>query len=206
MIYLIGGSPRVGKSIIAKSVAKKQKTEIISTDDVCEDYFKHLSDEEKKAKFPLPSFSGNASENTLKPEEWVDLQIISAKSLETELSRIISEAIAEDKTVVIEGVHLLPEYVSSILAKYGSDKIRALCIGLTDVDQAVEGIMRNTNPDNWMRESNSDVVRQVAESIVAFSVRIQEDAMRNHLPYKERTEDFEGDVISISEYLLKDAD
>ncbi len=202
MIYIIGGAPRVGKSIIAKRIAESNQTSFISTDDVCDKAIESLSDEERKIKFPLPGFSGTASENTLTPEERVQLSIISAKSLEPDIHRIILEALTKDESLVIEGVHFLPEYVRELITNYGTDKVKALFMGLRDIEAAIDGIMKNTSPDNWMRESNPDVIRQVAGFISALSNYTQEEAEQNNLRYEERTENFEEDMQRFSKILL----
>lgn len=202
MIYLIGGAPRVGKSIAAKHVSERAHATFISTDDVCSKVSNQLSEEERKIQFPLPGFSGTASENVLTPEKRVELSIVSAKSLEPEIDRLISEALRKDESLVIEGVHLLPEYVRQLLAQYGAEKFHVVFVGLTNVDRVVEGIMKNTSPDNWMRDSNPDVIRQVAEFVASFSRYMREESKQNHLFYQERTEDFESDIKLLAEQLF----
>lgn len=201
MIYLIGGAPRVGKSVLAKRVADTLQIPCISTDILCSKMKKALSVEEKNGRFPLPPFSGTASENTLTPEARVELQLLSAKSLEPEMEALIAEALSEQESLVIEGVHLLPEYVRGLLTRQGATNIRALFIGQTDIDAVLEGIQKNTNPDNWMREADPAVIRQVAVFVAAFSTRIHQEAKTFDLPYHERTADFEGDMKRLADIL-----
>ncbi|MBP9747683.1 hypothetical protein KBD13_01975 [Patescibacteria group bacterium] len=206
MIYLIGGAPRVGKSIIANKVTEAMNATLVSTDDLCSEVTKVLSPEEKKRRFPLPGFSGTASENTLTPEERVELQCISASSLVPALDTVIASALSEHRDLVIEGVHLLPEYVSRLHTQYGAENVRVLFLGLSDVESIVEGIVQNTSPSNWMRNSDKEVIRQVAGFVAAFSVHIQKKAEAAGFPYQERTADFESDVRRFSEYLLTKAE
>ncbi len=206
MIYFIGGAPRVGKSIFGKKIAEAAQVSFVSTDDLCEKVSSALPEEERKSKFPMPSFSGDASENVLLPDELVRRLVISAQSVEPEIDALISVGIANNQSFVIEGVHLLPEHVSVLQERYGSEKIRSMFIGLGDVDEVVQGIVKNVSPDNWMRNSNPDVIRQVAEFVAAFSRYIKEESKKYHLPYKERTEDFEGDMNRLGEQLLSDSE
>ncbi|MFA4954424.1 MAG: hypothetical protein WC641_03880 [Patescibacteria group bacterium] len=202
MIYLIGGAPRVGKSIVAKKIAEGSHATFVATDDICGKAAEGLTEEERRAKFPLPGFSDTASENTLAPENRVELQIITSKSLEPELDRVISEAIVKNESLVIEGVHLLPEHVRRLMAEHGAKKFMVLFVGSNDVDRVVTGIMKNTNPHNWTRNSDPEVIRQIAEFVAAFSTHIQKEAAQNLLPYQERTEDFEADMKRFYELLL----
>lgn len=202
MIYLIGGAPRVGKSIIAKKIAEAEQAHFLSTDDICSKATKQLSPEEKKTKFPLPGFSGDPSENTLNPEERVKLQIISAKSLAPDIEKAIEAALSQKESLVIEGVHILPVQAREWIEKFGPDQFKVTFVGLENVEQIISGIMKNTSPDNWMRDSNPAVIRQVAEFVSAFSSNIRQEADKNHFPYDMRTEDFERDVRRIMECLM----
>ena len=183
MIYLIGGAPRVGKSIAAKRIAEIKHANFISTDDLCSRIIETLSDTERRERFPLPSFSGTASENVLTPQERVDFQWISARSLEPEIDKIVKDTISSGKSTVIEGVHLLPDHVRALIESNGLQNIQSLFVGLKDVNRVVDGIMKNSSADNWMKESSPAVIRQVAEFVAASSVRLQEEAVQNHLSY-----------------------
>lgn len=194
MIYLIGGAPRVGKSLMAKKLTEKSKSHLISTDGVCDEFVSTLSEEQHKQQFPMPNFSAEASHNTMQPKERVDLQIVSAKSLEPELDRIIDEAIQKQETIVLEGIHLLPSDVRGLKEKYGTENIFAIFVGSSDLNLVVDGIYKNTNPHNWLKNSDEAVIRQVAEFVVEFSHRMKKEAEENSVQYFERTSDFEADI------------
>jgi 2-phosphoglycerate kinase len=204
MIYIIGGAPRVGKSIVAKRIAERTHAALISTDDICDKAMGELSEEERKITFPMPEFSGTASENTLTPDQRVKLSLISAKSLESEIDHLISNALTRNESLVIEGVHLLPNDVRELLSKYGTEKFKTLFIGSTDVDNVVDGIMKNTGANNWLRESNADVIRQVAEFVSAFSQYVKAEADKNDLSYQERAADFEADMKRFCDQMTQD--
>ena len=194
MIYLIGGAPRVGKSLASNAIAEALHVVPISTDDVCGQFTDGMSEEERASRFPLPNFSGDPTENTLSPEDRVKLQVVSARSLEPEIDRIIADALSKQETLVLEGVHLLPDHVQALLEQHGADSIRPVFVGSEDAARIVDGIQKNTNPNNWLRESDPAVIRQVAEFAAAFSAWIRGEAESRSLTYVERTDDFEGDM------------
>ena len=206
MIYLIGGAPRVGKSVVAQMIAKDRKVKVISTDVMCEAAKKTLTDDWKKVKFPYPSFSGTAAENTLSPKQRVDAQITSAQSIEPLIDELIVEGLKQRGSLVIEGVHLMPDHVRDLMAEHGSSSFRSVFIGLCDAARVVAGIQSNTNPDNWLKESNLEVVQQVANYVVAFSQRIEKEAEKRQLAYVERTNDFEGDMQRIFTQMLSETE
>ena len=186
-IYLIGGAPRVGKSVAAKALAEKTGFQLISTDDL--------------DTFPCPGFSGTSSENTLSPDERVKLQEVSAQSLEPELDRRIHEAMEHHQNLIMEGVHFLPSHVKQLIKKYGAEKIHAIFLGSKNLTRIIDGMDKNTNPNDWLQKASGVVRRQVGEFVIASSQRIHERAERDRLPYYERTDDFNQDIKNIIESL-----
>lgn len=203
MIYLIGGAPRVGKSIISKSIAETKGIQPISTDDLESRASITFSEEQRRELFPLPGFSGDPLENTLTPNERVQLQIISSKSLKAEIENAINEAISTRRDLVIEGIHLLPETVRDLIDHHGKDQIVASFVGSVDVDRIMSGMEKNTNPNDWLKDANEIVRKQVAEFVAAFSKYVQEESQRKGFSYLERTDAFESDVRRLTEILLK---
>jgi 2-phosphoglycerate kinase len=197
MIYLIGGAPRVGKSTAARSLAKEVGVGVVSTDELEELVMARLSKEQRARSFPLPLFSGTPSKNTLPPEERVELLFVSARSLEQEIDRLVDDAIRGDRSLVIEGVSLLPRQVDSLIAQYGQGIVHAVFVVSDDVALILEGMAKNTNPDDWAKELDEAVRRQVAEFTAACSKRIANDATPHKLPCFERTADFANDVRKV---------
>jgi 2-phosphoglycerate kinase len=194
MIYLIGGAPRVGKSIAAKALAETIDATIVSTDNLIERVGGTLSEEEKARKFPWPEFFGDAFKNISTPQERVELQQICARSLESEIDRHIDETTRSMRSIIIEGVHLLPDHVNDLIRRYGADKMHSIFVGSNDMNCVLDGFERNTNPNDWLKNADADVRRQVAEYVVAQSERIKEMTIRVALPYIERTGNFQEDI------------
>ncbi|MBP9864705.1 hypothetical protein KBC54_04650 [Patescibacteria group bacterium] len=203
MIYLIGGAPRVGKSIVSKSIAQAKGIEPISTDDMESHFSESIPEERRRELFPLPGFSGEPSENTLTPDERVKLQTIGAESLKTEIEKTINEAINDHRDLVIEGIHLSPKIVRELIDKHGKDQIVASFVGSIDVERVISGMEKNTNPNDWLKDANEVVRQQVAEFVVAFSKYVQEETQKNGFSYLERTDAFESDMGRVTELLLR---
>ena len=189
MIYLIGGAPRIGKSIIARELANKIDAKFVSTDDL----------EMPKGGLTWPSFSDNPLENTTTPSERVNLQIEISKALEPTIENLITKASYEQKNVVIEGIHLLPSHVVQYIQKYSA---KAIFIGWKDAMAVLAGMAQNDNPNDWLKDANEDVRRQVVGFTVAFSEYIEPEAKKYGLSYIERTENFVEDVKHVISMLI----
>src|SRR5690349_13399173 len=63
MIYLIGGSPRVGKSTLARRIAENKSIPYISADDISAVISPYIHESEYQAKLPLRVALGSTSSN-----------------------------------------------------------------------------------------------------------------------------------------------
>lgn len=184
MIYLIGGAPRIGKSIIAKELAQKIGAELVATDDL----------EMPKNDLPELSFSGDPAENILTSDERVSLQVSHSELSEPNIEHIISVAFNEQKNLVLEGIHLLPSAVAKYVQKYS---VAAVFIGWRNADAVFNGMALNNSPTDWLKDSAEMVRRQVADFTLAFSEYIVTETEKYGLSYMERSEDFKGDIQKI---------
>ena len=199
MFYLIGGAPRVGKSIIAKELAKSLKARSISTDE--------LEEQSNNRNRPcLMSFSSNSAENTLTPHERVKILIRAASLLQGDINSIFEKVKDKREHVVFEGVHLLPKYVTNYIRVLGAENVRFIFVGSTNIELVLQGMARNTGPNNWLKCFDGTVRKQVALFANAFSSYLISEARKFSLPYQERSGNFREDKISIIEALTVDKD
>lgn len=203
MIYLIGGAPRIGKSIAARKLAVQIGASALTADDIGSEYSAKLPEAERAEKFPFPGFSGDPADNTLPPAELTRLQLIEAKSMEPEFRRLIAEAVTAGKDFVLEGVQVLPEFAKDIMDHSQPGTVRALFVGSEDAARVMDGMAKNTSPDDWLRDSDTEVIKQVAAFAVDFSGWLKPACAAAGLPYFERTDDFQKDLDYIVDSLLQ---
>jgi 2-phosphoglycerate kinase len=186
MIYLIGGAPRIGKSTIAKQFSESIKGRFVSTDKL----------ENLRQDF-LVLFYNDAKKNTLTPNGKLEVIINEASQLYPQIDDIIKKFINHHQDTVIEGVHLLPEYVANLIKTFGTKNIRSIFIGLTDIEKILQGMARNTSPNNWLKDFDIDVLRQIALLTETFSHYLHYEARKYNLLYKERSNNFQKDTLDI---------
>jgi hypothetical protein len=203
MVYLIGGAPRIGKSIAARKLAAQLGIQALTADEIGSEYSAKLPEAERIEKFPFPGFSGNPADNTLSPKELTRLQIIEAKSMEPEFRRLIAEAVAAGRDFVLEGVQVLPEFAKDIVEHSQPGTVKILFVGSEDVSRIIDGMAKNTSPDDWLRDSDAEVIKQVAAFAVDFSAWLKKACADAGLPYFERTDDFQTDLEHIVGSLLQ---
>jgi 2-phosphoglycerate kinase len=187
MIYLISGSPRVGKSIIDKQFAEYIKGRFVSTDDL----------EDPNSQQPSVIFYSDPKKNILKPIQRIESVKNEAKQIISEIEDIISKSVDKHQNTVIEGVHLFPSYVDKFVKKFGKEKIKVIFIGSTNIDLILDGMKKNTSPNNWLKEFNQEVLRQIAKFTKAFSDYLYHECKRYNFLYKERSNDFQKDIRNV---------
>jgi len=183
MIYLIGGAPRIGKSIIAKQLARDIKAKFVSTDEL------EKPDNDSESVI----FYEDSKKNTLTPEERIESVKKEAEEIIAEIESIIGRSVNQSQDIVIEGVHLFPNYVYNFLNKFGKGKIKAIFSGSTNIKFILEGLKKSTGPNNWHKDFNQEVQMQIALFVQVFSKHLIKECKKYGLEYKERSNDFKKD-------------
>jgi 2-phosphoglycerate kinase len=182
MIYLIGGAPRLGKSIIAALLAKSINAQLVSTDNL-------------EMIEPGETFSGDPKKNILTPEQRLESIKNEARQVIANIHDIIEKA---GQDTVIEGVHLFPNYIDAMIKTFGD--IKAVLIG-SSKELILDGMKRNTSENNWTKDADPEVLNQIAEFAKAFSDYVKEESKKYNLPYVERSNDFQKDIDEVKQLL-----
>jgi hypothetical protein len=192
MMYLIGGAPRIGKTTIATKLAEEIGCKLISTDDLGKSQQGHSV-----------VFYTDPLKNILTSNERLQVALGEAKQREKELFDLVENFDNTSRDIVVEGIHLLPSYVSEWMVTFGSENINAIFIGSTDIEMIVEGMRQNTSPNNWLSDFCHEVQLQIAEFVQAFSLHVAKEIEEYGLTYRERSLDFQKDVADVMSELMK---
>lgn len=159
MIYLIGGAPRVGKSLLASQLV---------------------------AAKPMPSFSldflYNLSQITKIPEFGGAPILEKGRLFYPTLKELLVDVKRRSENCVIEGEVILPEFISDLSVKYD---IKCCFLGLSGTN--LETILEHGGYFNWpkwkLENGQEDEVKDLAERTVSRSLIIQKEAEKYGLPY-----------------------
>jgi len=168
MIYLIGGAPRAGKSILCQRVAAKLNIGWISTDILVE-VLRVNNDTAPKAEWNA------APESIAATAEWF------FPYLERFMWRISSHA----ENYMIEGVGFLPEQVTQLAAKYPIRTVFIGCSGMTL--ERFDEFPGHSRGYAFLPEATR---RQFAHDVPLWSAFIRQEAERFGYPYVEMADDF----------------
>lgn len=168
MIYLIGGAPRVGKSILCQQLAAKLNIGWISTDLLME-VLKVKNSDGTKHKWDASPASVAATAEWFFPC----------------LERFVWGVSSMAEHYAIEGVNFLPAQVEQLSTRFA---IRAVFLGRSQMTLEVFDEFLGHSPGYKMVPE--ELRRQIVEDVPAWSAFIQQEAEHQGYEYVDTAGDF----------------
>jgi hypothetical protein len=169
MIYLVGGAPRVGKSILGRRMSAKLGIGWISTDLLVQ--LLHVKNE-----------AGMKSEWNASPEAVA----AAAEWFFPYLERFAWGVSSLAESYVIEGVDFLPAQVAQLSARY---QIRGVFLGCSKMTLEHFNQFGNTHGYAYLPER---MRRQIVQDIPRWSELVRQEAERFGYPYVDMSDDFQA--------------
>jgi hypothetical protein len=168
MIYLIGGSPRSGKSILGQQISAELKIGWVSTDMLLE-LLRVKNDGSVKTEW-------NASAEAIRANaEWFFPYF----------ERFIWGASSLAEHYLIEGVDFLPEHVAKLSTQY---QIRAVFLGCSQM--TLDIFDRFPGHSHGYRNLPEELRRQFAQDVPLWSGFIRQESERFGNPYFDMSKGF----------------
>jgi hypothetical protein len=184
MLYLISGTSRSGKTIIAKKILESKKIPYLSLDWLVMGFTNGL---------PQYGIHDKLFPNEIAEKFW------------TFLKAMCDNMLWEDLDYVIEGEAILPELISELLIKY-PDKIKICFVGYTniDVEEKVKSVKEfSIGMNDWLTNESNEYIHDHINNMVTYSRGIKVDCEKNNICYFDTSEDFIGTIDKAVEYLLE---
>ena len=180
MIYLIGGAPRVGKSILCQQVAARLRCGWISTDLLVPLLLKH--------------------DTSIKQEWDASPEAITAVAdwFFPYLDQFVWGVSSMAENYVIEGVGFLPAQIAPLAAKYA---VRSVFIGCSTMTfERFDQFPGRSVGYSFLPDATR---RQFAADIPRWSAFIQQEAEHYSLPYVDTLDDFSAHLDEAADLLLE---
>jgi 2-phosphoglycerate kinase len=196
MIFLLGGPPRVGKSIISSVIRQKHAVSVVSTDSLCAVLENVLSPEAAPDLFVFDRFNKMRMTEQVKlitkdSAEFIDYVRKESHVVWKAVVAFIRRENDEGRDVLIEGVAVLPELVSRLEDNHH----RAVFIG-NQGENHKENIKKSAeeNEHDWMRDMNDQYISAFALFVGRMSVYIEQEAKKYGFEYIEMDKKIFGNV------------
>lgn len=193
MIYLIGGAPRCGKTILAKELSYKKRIPGISSDLVASIVKPYLPNNGKR-KF------STASVCTTSPSVLLREEIRNAKILWPGIKRLILSLLKWRHDYIVEGVHLLPELVHEFekMKEWETvrNEIRIVYLIKKDGQEIIKGFQSCDKESDWLLQciSTEQDFKNAAQMVIAKSKYIENKAQQFGYQVVNTDKDFKKSI------------
>jgi len=205
MIIFIGGPPRVGKTVLAKKLAKKLRYSWLSTDDLRgavknsnilqknNPLFIQIKEKETSPEEFYQKYS---------PKEIIKIQNNESRQVAKMVKGFIEEISYRNRNFIIEGVALLPSlYQKSFLKHY---KIKFYCTGNTNYESFIKYSWTHRVEGDWLKDVNKKTFEKVIKYCSEFSQLFKKQAKSHNFQYFEiNSENFSKDIEKTAAKLAK---
>jgi hypothetical protein len=168
LIHLIGGPPRVGKTLLAERVARQLAASWISTDVI-----------RTVIETGVPDLTHIA---------WGDLDGIPAHAARffPYLDRLVWGVASSRTPWVIEGVDFLPAQAAELAQRY---PVRSVFLGNSGITGSVLGANLGRQP--WLAGTTDDQFELMASHVVGHTALVQRECTRLGIPFVDLAGDFD---------------
>lgn len=183
MIYIISGTSRSGKTLVAKKMMRQYKIPYLSLD------------------WLVMGFTNGVPQYGIHDKLWPN-EI--AERFWDFLKAMLENMIWSETDYIIEGEAVLPELITELLAKH-PDRIKVCFVGYTDmnVKAKVKDVYSYSYGNDWLtNESNTYVERHIS-NMIEYSKRIEKSCKEYGIRFFDTSKDFTEVLDAIVAYLLK---
>jgi len=206
MIYLIGGAPRCGKTILSRRLATQKNCSWISTDTIRQMVFVSTPKNLRDKKFPYSKLQRAAEPytdvNQNPPSVLLRAEITESKSVWPSVRVMIEDFIECKQSYIIEGVHLMPDLVQQLKNKSYWDEIRLVYLVKTDKKEIIDGFSLNKSEHDWLngaiKKQNTELLKKVAAMVQTKSRYIAKLANHAGFTVVDTGKNFEEKIAKLS--------
>lgn len=210
MIYLIGGSPRCGKSTLAQEISKKLSISWIATDTLESIISAETSKIAFSKRFPKSAMrrqtrdSNDRMYKLYSAKEIAKAYLKQSKSVWQAIDALVECELFESMSYVIEGYHLQPVFVRYLSNKYGSNKFRVAYLVRTDIDSIVNACVNHSSQTDWVvgKTKDTKVYRDIGKMISELGHYFLINAKKYKLTVFEMDHHFKTNLTRAKKYLL----
>ena len=185
MLFLVSGTSRSGKTLIARKILAEKQIPYLSLD------------------WLMMGFNTGIPEYGIHHLLWPN-EI--AEKMEPFLRGVIDTMLVDGMDYVIEGEAMRPQWVAELVDKH-PDEIRAVFMGYTEinVEDKVALVKEHTGGENdWLTSESDEYITDHIGNMIAYSKTIRTECENHGLSYFDTSEDFSAAIAAAINVLFGD--
>ena len=182
MLYILSGTSRSGKTIVAKEFLKRTGIPYMSVDAI------------------MMGFTNGIPEYGIHDRLWPD-EI--AKKMWSFYKAMCENMIWSQTNYDLEGEAFLPKLVCELLESH-PDKVKAAFMGYAEVDLAKkikEVKDHSSGIGDWLIDEPEDYIASHIKNMIDYSAMIKSECYQHQLPYFDTSNDFNDSIERVLNYL-----
>jgi len=183
MLFLVSGTSRSGKTLIAKKIFADKRIPYLSLD------------------WLMMGFNDGIPEYGIHHLLWPN-EI--AEKMGPFLLGMIDSMLVDGMDYVIEGEAMLPQLVADLVKKH-PDKIKVVFVGYTkiNVKDKVALVKEHGDGENdWLTNESDEYIRDHIGNMIAYSKMIRNECKKHGLTYFDTSEEFSGAIEAATDFLV----
>lgn len=184
MIYIISGTSRSGKTLVAKKMMKQYEIPYVSLD------------------WLVMGFTNGIPEYGIHDKLWPN-EI--AEKFWFFLKAMLESMIWSETDYIIEGEAVLPELITELLKKH-PDSIKICFVGYTNmsISEKLKDVYKYSCGENdWLTRESDDYIEKHISNMIEYSKRIKKSCKKYGIRYFDTSKNFTQVLDDSIDYLLK---
>jgi 2-phosphoglycerate kinase len=210
MIYIIGGTPRSGKTTLAKKLSKNLRISWVSGDALESIRKYYTSKKEYSKRFPKDIMRRKTkNSNDLMYTKYTSEEIMAAyltqgASVWQSIELFIDSLIGEDIDYIVEGYQISPHKVAELQKKYPK-QVRSIFLVKEDPAKILSGALAHTAENDWFKTKTTDpeIYTKICEMLSLFGKQMKKEATASKLKVINTDIDFALQIRNAYSYLVK---
>ena len=185
MLFLVGGTSRSGKTLIARKILADKQIPYLSLD------------------WLMMGFNDGIPEYGIHHLLWPN-EI--AEKMAPFLLGMIDSMLVDGIDYVIEGEAMLPQLVADLIEK-NPGKVKAVFVGYTEItvkDKVAQVKKHGHGENDWLANQSDEYIRDHVGNMIAYSKMIKDGCERHGLSYFDTSGDFLGAIEAATGFLVGD--
>lgn len=186
MIYLIGGAPRCGKTILAKLLSKKLNIPWIATDTLESVAMVYTSKKDFNKCFPKSvirrktQYSNDIMYAQYSTKHIAGAYIKQSRTVWKAIGQLAEYELKQGRSYIIEGYHIHPLLVVKLKKKFSARKIKGVFLAKFNIDGIVRHSKQFTSKTDWFvkKTNNKDTYPKIASMIGELSKYFEKEARK----------------------------